>query len=42
MAVNQDAPQIDQPNVPPDLSHRDAMMAYTREKMAEFYALAKT
>ncbi len=36
--LNQDAPQIDQPNVPPDLSHRDAMMAYTREKMAEFYA----
>ncbi len=40
--LNQDAPQIDQPNVPPDLSHRDAMMAYTREKMAEFNAAHKT
>jgi len=39
--LNQDAPQIDQPNVPPDLSHRDAMMAYTREKMADFYAAHK-
>jgi arylsulfatase A-like enzyme len=36
--LNQDAPQIDRPNVPPDLSHRDAMITYTREKMAEFYA----
>jgi arylsulfatase A-like enzyme len=39
--LNQDAPQIAQPNVPPDLSHRDAIMAYTREKMAEFYTSQK-
>ncbi|MCC6694704.1 MAG: sulfatase-like hydrolase/transferase [Candidatus Hydrogenedentes bacterium] len=35
--LNEQAPQIDQPNVRPDLSHRDAMIAYTREKMEAFY-----
>ena len=33
--LDQDAPQIDQPNVPPhDLSHREAIQRYYREKMA--------
>jgi len=32
-----DAPQIDQPNVPPkDLSHRDRVVAYYQEKMKAF------
>ena len=32
--LDQDAPQIDQPNVPPhDLSHREAIQRYYREKM---------
>ena len=35
--LDEEAPQIDQPNVPRDLSHRDAMIAYTREKMDAFY-----
>ena len=33
--LDQEAPQIDQPNVPPhDLSHREAIQRYYREKMA--------
>ncbi|MCC6488886.1 MAG: sulfatase-like hydrolase/transferase [Candidatus Hydrogenedentes bacterium] len=35
--LDEKAPQIDQPNVRPDLSHRDAMIAYTRERMDAFY-----
>ena len=35
--LDESAPQIDQPNVPPrDLSHRAQIIAYYREKMTSF------
>jgi len=35
--LNQNAPQISQPNVPPlDLSHRQEMIEYFRKKMEAF------
>jgi len=33
---NEEAPQISQPNVPPDLSHREGIREYFRRKMKDF------